>query len=105
MEQIFLWEILVPTVRNNGRPFRTRYHRIWDAKVRSIAGGLSILKPLKGQWLSKERELFSERMIPVRIACSESAIDTIANLTAAYYAQKAIMYYLVSTKVVIKHYV
>ena len=91
-----LWEILVPTVRPNGKPFRTRYHRVWDAKVREIATGLTILKPVKGQWVSPKGELFAERMIPVRIACDQPQIERIARMTAEYYDQLAVMYYRIS---------
>lgn len=101
-----LYEILVPTVRMDrpGRFFTTRYHRLWDAKVRGIAGGLTILKPAKGQWLSPDGVLFDERMIPVRIACTKEQIDQIADLTAKHYQQKAVMYYRLSDEVVIKSY-
>lgn len=61
-----LWEILVPTVRNDGKPYRLRYHKVWDDKVRAISGGLTVMPVAKGQWVYKE-ELFTERMIPVRI--------------------------------------
>lgn len=99
-----LWEILVPTVRNDGRPIRTRFHRVWDDKVRSIAGGLTILHPTKkGYWTAPGGLLFHERMIPVRIMCSESAMERIADMTAEYYDQYAVMYYRVSDYVVIKH--
>jgi len=101
----YLWEILVPTVRRkDGKPIRTRYHRVWDGKVRAIAGGLTILQPAKGQWVSPSGELFSERMIPVRVACSEEQIDKIADMTAVYYDQLAVMYYRVADKVTVKHY-
>ena len=60
---------MVPTMSNDKKPFRTRYHRVWDEKVRKISGGLTIMKPAVGQWLSNDDELFKERMIPVRIAC------------------------------------
>lgn len=104
MTDKFLWEILVPTIHPSGKPIRVRYHRVWDAKVREIAGGLSIMKPLKGQWISSDNELFSERMIPVRIGCTEDEINKIADMTAKYYSQKAIMFYAVSSKWIIKHY-
>ena len=99
-----LWEILVPTVRKNGKPFRTRYHRVWDAKVRAIANGLTILKPAKGQWVSPDGELFQERMIPVRIACTREQIDQIIDLTAQYYEQLAVMAFKISDEVIIKHF-
>jgi hypothetical protein len=100
-----LWEILVPTVRRaDGKPYRTRYHRVWDEKVRQIAGGLTILSPAKGQWVSPKGDLFNERMIPVRIACTRSQMDKIADMTAAYYDQLAIMFYSVSEEVVVRNY-
>ncbi len=98
-----LWEILVPTIMN-GKPIHTRYHRVWDTKVRKISNGLTILMPGKGQWVSPNGELFVERMIPVRIACTEEQINQIADLTADYYKQQAVMYYLLSCNVVIKNY-
>lgn len=103
--QKYLWEILVPTVRRkDGKPLRTRFHRVWDSKVREMAGGLTVLSPVKGQWVSPDKELFSERMIPVRIACTEAQIDRIADMTAEYYDQLAVMYYRIADNVVLKHY-
>jgi hypothetical protein len=79
---IFLWEILVPTTRNDGRPIRTRFHRVWDEKVRAITGGLTITPPVKGQWVSMtDEDLYIERMIPVRIMCSEAHIMDIVKMT------------------------
>lgn len=99
-----LYEILVPTQHDNGKPIRTRFHRVWDRKVRSIAGGLTILNPAKGQWTSVTGELFAERMIPVRIMCSADDIDAIADYTATHYNQLAVMFYKISDDVKIKHY-
>jgi len=72
-----LWEILVPTIRPDrpGKFFTTKYHRVWDAKVRAIAGGLTIFKPAKGEWTSLEGTIFEERIISVRIACTQSQIE------------------------------
>jgi len=100
MNEQMLWEILVPTVRNEGKPYRTRYHRVWDAKVREISGGLTILRPAKGQWISPEsKTLYSERMIPVRIACTREQMEEIALMTKKYYEQEAVMYFAVSNEV------
>lgn len=96
-----LWEILVPTIRNDGRPISARFHRVWDAKVREISGGLTIFKPAKGQWVSPEGQLFHERMIPVRIACTEEEILRIIYMTCVYYEQEAVMATLISEKVLI----
>lgn len=90
-----LYEILVPCNWNDGRPVRTRHHREWDSRVRRISGGLTILKPVKGQWVH-ESELYEDRVIPVRIFCTESQMYDIASITIAHYEQEAVMYYAVS---------
>ena len=77
-----LYQILVPTVRNNGKPIRTRFHRVWDSKVREVTGGLSIIAPIKGQWICGNGDLYSERMIPVNIACTEEQMKKIVEITA-----------------------
>lgn len=90
-----LWEILVPCQYNNGKPVRTRHHREWDKRVRQIAGGLTIMKPARGQWVH-HGALFEERMIPVRIACDLVQISRIARITLLHYKQLAVMVYKVS---------
>lgn len=99
-----VWEILVPTVMPSGKPVRTRQHREWDSRVRRVTGGLTVMPPAKGQWVSSDNELFAERMIPVRIACTRKQIDTIADMTAVFYKQKAVMFYRISDEVYIKEY-
>jgi hypothetical protein len=103
-EDKLLWEILVPTVRNNGRPIRLRFHRLWDAKVRAISGGLTIYPPAKGQWVAPCGKLYSERMIPVRIVCTRPQIEQIIDITAKHYEQLAVLCYVVSTEVLMRHY-
>ena len=113
MENKYLWEILVPTVmdRENregkllkDRPIKIKHHKVWDKKVQDIAGGLTIMRPAKGYWESPSKELFVERMIPVRIFCTEDEINSISDFTASHYNQEAIMFYKVSEKVTIKYY-
>lgn len=98
-----LYEILIPTIKD-GKPVTTRYHRVWDAKVRSITGGLTILKPAIGNWIDKENKLYIERMIPVRVMCTLEQINTIVDFSAKYYNQKAIMYYELSNKCYIRNF-
>ena len=98
-----LWEILVPTLHIDGKPIRTKFHKVWDQKVKNIAGGLSVLQPLRGYWVSPDKTLFVERMIPVRIMCDEATIEQIVDMSLDYYEQEAIMYYLVTDNVRIKH--
>lgn len=103
METVSLWEILVPTQRNDGRAIRTRFHRVWDDKVRAIAGGLTILAPARGQWVAPDGALFRERMIPVRIVCTRAQIEAIIDITLKYYEQLAVLAYKVSDEVVLKY--
>jgi len=55
----YLWEILVPTISNDGK---------------QVAGGLTITPPVKGQWIGFNKDLFTERNIPVRIMCNKVMI-------------------------------
>lgn len=99
-----LWEILVPTIRRvGGKPYTTRFHRVWDAKVREISGGLTVLTPAKGQWVSPEGVLFSERMIPVRIVATRAQIEQIIDHTLTYYDQLAVLCYKLSDEVILKN--
>jgi hypothetical protein len=105
-----LWEILVPTVKNlhakvKKRFYRKRYHKLWDAHVRAMSGGLTVLPPTtNGEWVSPTGEIFSERMIPVRIFCTEDEINAVSDFTAKHYNQQAVMFYVVSDRVTIKNY-
>ena len=102
-----LWEILVPTEKawEDGvvKPIRTRYHRVWDDKVRAISGGLTILSPARGQWISPDNELYKEKMIPVRLICTEEEIQEIIDFTLEYYNQEAVLAYKISDSVILKN--
>ncbi len=99
-----LWEILVPCQTNQGKPIRTRQHKEWDRRVRRITGGLTVLSPAKGQWVSPSGKLFCERMIQVRIAATYTQMEQISDLTAAFYEQEAVMFYKLSNDVTIREY-
>ena len=121
-----LWEILVPTEKRIKSPaphwrdgsdgyveamedwhkrdsYTARYHRVWDEQVRAITGGLTILRPAIGQWVSPDGELFKERMIPVRIAATREQIERIIDITLVYYDQLAVFCAKISDEVIIKH--
>jgi hypothetical protein len=86
----------------NNKPVRTRHHKEWDKVVRSISGGLTILKPAKGQWLHPQsHELFEERVIPVRVACTQQQIQEIMRFTLKHYQQIAVMAYQISHNVLV----
>lgn len=97
----FLFEILVPQCTTEGNKIEVTFHHKWDEKVRALANGLTIRRPVKGQWIGPTGEVLKEGMIPVRIMCSESTIYKIALMTKEFYKQDAVMYYKLSDKVVI----
>jgi hypothetical protein len=100
-----MWEILIPTVRpntNGEKFFKTRFHRVWDEKVRKITGGLTIMQPTKGQWLSPHGTLFVERMIPVRIVASKQEIEEVMDMTLVHYEQEAVLCYKISSEVIFR---
>ena len=96
-----MWEILVPTVSNEGAKIRTEAHQIWDKKVKEVAGGLTILTPAKGVWIAPDASEYSERMIPVRIMCSREQILRIAKMTKDYYQQLAVLVYRISEECIV----
>ncbi len=102
-EEIKLWEILVPTLRDNGRFYSLKFHRVWDKKIESIAGGLSIIKPMIGVWTNPDtKETIRERVIPVRIACTRAQIELILDFTIKYYDQHTCLAYKISDEVIFK---
>ncbi len=103
-EKKTVWEILVPTEHTDTkRPIRTRYHRVWDAKVREITGGLTICKPATGHWVSPSGEVFVERMIPIRIIATQEQMEEIVDMTIKYYKQEAVLAYEIAQNFILRH--
>ena len=100
---MLLWEILVPTLRKDGKFFTTRFHRAWDTKVREISKGLTVLTPSKGQWVSPSGDLVAERVIPVRFVATRQQAEAIVDFTLKYYEQQAVMCYLISSEVIMRY--
>lgn len=98
-----LFEILVPvTNRVTGRKIPVKVHREWDYFVRSVSGGLTLLGPVKGQWLYKPSySLSEEKMIPVRISCTREEFDRIMEYTRTHYNQLVIFGYKISDEVIL----
>jgi hypothetical protein len=97
-----MWEILVPTAGNDGTPFSVRHHRTWDARVKALAGGMTLLKPVRGSWVDPGTSTeYTERMIPVRIVCTEEQIVSICKETARMYDQLAVLATLVAERTVL----
>lgn len=102
-EHFKLFEILVPRVRNNGKPYRTKHHRAWDKQVIKITGGLTVFRPTTaGYWVSGQGDLYTDSMIPVRIVATDSQMDEIILRTLKHYSdQLSILTYVISNEVII----
>ena len=99
-----LYQIMVPCNYNDGRPVKTRHHRVWDSYVRNITCGLTIMPPSKGQWVDKtDDKLYMDRVIPVNIIATEEEMNKIADITMKHYDQLAVMYFKLSDHAVIKY--
>ncbi|MGD9670143.1 MAG: hypothetical protein AB7U75_13990 [Hyphomicrobiaceae bacterium] len=106
MQRRDLWEILVPMFWNGvdhglTTQIKDEHHQEWDAFVRGLSGGLTLLKPIKGQWVDPSGLLIQEPMIPVRIVCTKPEIDKIIQFTLGHYEQRAVMAYRLSNEVLI----
>jgi len=98
-----MWEILVPTVSNEGKPFRKRYHKVWDRKVQEFSDGMTILTPAKGTWISPDKRIFEERMIPVRFIATKEEAEQIVDYTLKYYNQEAVLCYQISSEIIMRY--
>ena len=100
----WLWEILVPATEGHYRnEISVGYHQKWDERVRAITGGLTIMKPAKGEWVGGEEAgiVFREPMIPVRVWATLEQMEEIAKVTMEHYSQLAVMYYRLADQVFI----
>ena len=98
-----LWEILVPASNNKEQKFSYEHHKKWDAFVKEITGGVTIMKTAKGEWISPSGKLYVDRMIPCRINCNEEQISKIIDFTIEHYNQEAVLAYRVSDYVILRH--
>lgn len=98
-----LWEILIPVHSNEGKDFSLEHHKKWDEKAKTMSGGLTVLKSGKGQWISPEGKTFHDKMIPVRVYCTEKQMNELIQYTIKHYNQEAVMAYEISRNVKIVH--
>ena len=101
--RIYMWEILVPYDDNNGNKFPIEHHWKWDEFVRKLTGGMTIHQPAKGDWVSPDGTLFRDKMIPVRVMCTEPEIEEIIKFTIDHYSQLAVLAYEVSNNVKMRY--
>lgn len=103
-EIVKAWRIQVPSCWNTGEMIPLAYHQEWDAKVRAIAGGMTVFVPAKGSWLSPHGPEYKEPVIPVEVACTEKQMHLIRQMTMGHYwDQEAIYDLLISEQVTITY--
>ena len=100
-EKISLWQILIPTSMDGGE-IPLDHHAMWDAQVCILAGGLTILKGVKGKWNSPEDNTVHEGMIPVLVCCTPEQLDAILDFTLTHYKQQEVLAFKISDEVRIK---
>ncbi len=91
-----LYEILVPVCYQEGSVIPMEHHGIFDAEVRKISGGMTILRSAIGEWGETR-----ERVIPVRFMAYESEVHSLMIFAHRHYKQKAIMAYKLSSDIMI----
>jgi len=96
-----LYEVLVPA-SSPGKRFSYEHHKKWDEFVREVSGGLTVLRGVKGEWVGPTGTLFVDRMIPVRVICTEEEIEEIINFTITHYDQEAVLAYKLSDTVLLR---
>ena len=96
-----LWEVLVPVNDRDGNEIPVEHHHAWDELVRGLAGGLTLMRTVQGQWEAADGEVIAERVIPVRVACDEPTARQIMEFTIGHYDQQAVMGYRVSELAII----
>ena len=98
-----LWEILVPANWNDGEKIDDEYHRSWDARVRAISEGLSIMRTVKGKW-EFHGEVFDERVIPCRVLATPEEMEKVIAITLQhYYDQHCVFAYRLSTEIITRY--
>jgi hypothetical protein len=93
-----MWEILIPAY-DDKEEFTIDHHKVFDGFVKEKAGGITILRGAKGEWISPEGELYKDKIIPCRICCSFGDIKSIMEFALEHYNQKTIMAYKISDHV------
>ncbi len=98
----YMWEILVPASSPELK-FTMAHHKEWDEYVKAVAGGITINKTAKGEWISPDGTLFKDTIIPVRIMCTEAEIEKIIEFTIRHYTQEAVLAYEISNHVKLRY--
>lgn len=87
------FDVILKTCENNfdrGWLFTAKHHRIFYKFILNLSKGYSVLSELEGVWQNEKGTIYQEKMIPVRIACTDEQIKEIAEFAKTHYEQEAI---------------
>ena len=70
--------------------------------MRDLSKKMKSAFSLRRTIVAPDGELFTERMIPVRVAATRAQIEEIIDFTLVYYDQLAVMAYRVGDEVILK---
>jgi hypothetical protein len=101
-----LWQILIPTMDNEGHVFLSKDYDDFANKIIKELGisGLTILPRGTGYWVGSGKQVQQEPMIPILIGCMEHEIQIATKLVAEQFKQNAVAYWKVSDSFYIDYY-
>lgn len=91
-----LYEILIPVANNDGKEFPEKYRQAFIDFIGILVGGVTVYPVVDGQWYEGENR-YAEKMIPVRINCTDKEIDAIAWEAKKTFEQKKIFVATIGT--------
>ena len=102
-----LWQILIPTMDNEGTPFTPKdYDDFANLVIKEIGvTGLTMLPRGTGYWVGSSKQVQQEPMIPILIGCElYCEVYLTTKLVAEQFKQKAVAYWKVSDNFFINYY-
>lgn len=101
-----LWQILIPTMDNEGTPFTPKdYDDFANLVIKEVGvTGLTMLPRGTGYWVGSNKQVQHELTIPILIGCVEHEVQIATRLVAEQFKQKAVTYWKVSDAFYINYY-
>lgn len=97
-----LYEILIPVYYNDGDAIPSKVITEWTDFTIKLAGGLTRFPEVIGSWRSQNGKVYTEYMVPFRVACKKEDMEKLAELALRLFKQEAIMITEVSNNVIFR---
>ena len=95
-----MWELLIPAGINN-KEFTAEQHKVWENDVTKSVGEITIIRQLKGDWLTSNKLEFKDRVLRVNVVCNEKQLKKIIQITMLLYHMEKIIVYKTGEDVII----